>query len=103
MVYNVILTEFAEKQLDNIIRYVAVDLCNASAADSILLDVEEAISQLSFSANVYAPCTEPELKLYNYIRYHLRRHRYIMLYRIEGKDVFIDRIYHELQDYRYLV
>lgn len=49
MVYNVILTEFAEKQLDNIIRYVAVDLCNASAADSILLDVEEAISQLSLS------------------------------------------------------
>lgn len=103
MVYNVILTDFAENQLDNIVRYVAVDLCNDSAADAILLDVEEAISQLSFSADIYAPCTEPELKAHKYIRFHLRRHRYIMLYRIEGKDVFIDRIYHELQDYRHLV
>ena len=65
--------------------------------------MEEAISQLSFSADIYAPCTEPELKAHNYIRFHLRKHRYVMLYRIEGDDVFIERIYHELQDYHHLV
>lgn len=37
MVYNVILTDFAENQLDNIVRYVAVDLCNDSAANAILV------------------------------------------------------------------
>lgn len=103
MAYNVILTDFAESQLDSIIRYVAVDLCNKSAANEILSDVEEAIAQLSFSADVYAPCTEPELKEHNYIRFHLRRHRYIMLYRIIRNYVFIERIYHELQDYQHLV
>lgn len=103
MVYNVILTEFAQSQLDNIVSYVAFDLCNKSAASEILSDVEEAVGQLSFSADVYALCTESELKEHNYIRFHLRRHRYILLYRIVKSDVYIDRIYHELQDYQHLL
>ena len=30
---------------------------------------------------------------------HFKRHKYFMLYRIEGDKVYVDGIYHDSQDY----
>lgn len=103
MLYDVILTDFAQHQLDNILKYTATQLKNEQAVNSILDDLEMAIQNLERNANIYAPCNEPELAKFGYYRYHLKKHRYLLLYRIIGENVFIDRIFHELQDYQYLV
>ena len=31
---------------------------------------------------------------------HLHRHRYFMMYRLEGETAIVDRVFHDLQDYR---
>ncbi len=103
MAYNVVLTEFAADQLDDIIEYVAVTLRNPTAARAILDDVDEAVDQLATMADYFSPCEEPELAEFGYIRFHLKGHRYVLLYRIVAASVYVERIFHELQDYRYLV
>ncbi len=50
----------------------------------------------------FALCIEPELARHGYRKYNLPHHKYILLYRVIGQRVFIDRIYHELQDYKNL-
>ena len=44
-------------------------------------------------------CDNQRLKELGYHRINFLRHRYFMLYRIEGELVFIDKIFHDLQDY----
>ena len=102
MAYKVIITDFARDQLDAIIDYVVYELRNEEAADRIIDDFETAIETLEISANAFAKCTEPPLAQHSYYKYHLEKHRYVLLYRISGKKVIIDRVYHELQDYQNL-
>ena len=102
MVYKVAVTNFAWNQLNNITDYIVYDLMNPDAAESVLDDFEKAVDKLEKTAASFALCSEPELAQHGYRRYHLESHRYILLYRIVGQDVFIDRVYHELQDYQNL-
>ena len=44
-------------------------------------------------------CENPRLQMLGYRRINFLSHRYFMLYRIEEDIVFIDNIFHELQDY----
>ena len=98
MVYNVEVTDFAFGQLD----YIINELMNPEAAANVLDDFDEAIHDLKVSAGAFKLCDEPELAEHGYRKYNLKRHRYILLYRLIDHDVFIDRIYHELQDYQNL-
>lgn len=41
----------------------------------------------------------PWLRTNGYRVVHFMRHRYLMLYRIEGTTAYVDAIYHQLQDY----
>ena len=102
MVYNIEITDFAFKQLDSILNYIINQLQNPDAAAAVMDDFDEAIIKLERSAGSLKPCEEAELAQHGYRRYHLARHRYVLLYRIDGRNVFIDRIYHELQDYHNL-
>lgn len=102
MTYKVQITDFAWKQLNNIVDYIFYDLKNPGAADKVLTDFQNAVETLKKSAKTFPSCKELELAKHGYYRYHLKKHKYILLYRINGKQVFIDRIYHELQDYRNL-
>lgn len=103
MGYRVLLTEMASRQLDDIVEYIAIKLCNPAAARSILDDVDEAVKQLMTTADCYSFCKESELAELGYMRFHLRKHRYVLLYRIVDQYVYVERIFHELQDYRYLI
>ncbi len=53
-------------------------------------------------ANVAASlklCDNPVLASYGYRKIHFAKHNFVMLYRIEGKTVIVDGMFHELQDY----
>ncbi len=102
MNYKVILSDFAKQQLDDILFYISITLCNDTAARSVLQDAENIIQKLSQSGASLKLCDEPELAQYGYRKIHFSSHRYIMLYIIEGKEIRIDRIYHELEDYQNL-
>lgn len=48
---------------------------------------------------IVSPKALSQLKSDGYRAIHFMRHRYLMLYRIEGATVYVDAIYHQLQDY----
>lgn len=98
MDYNVVITIDAEEDLDSYLWYLSYEKQNRQAALNVLNDFEETIQRLSATAGSLQDCVSPALKKNGYKRIHFLRHRYFLLYRVEGHTVFVDRIFHELQD-----
>ena len=104
MAYNVVVTSDAEKDLDKFIRYLLFEKKNEQAAGNLLDDFEETKNILSNVAASLKDCDNPKLKQFGYKRINFRKHRYFMLYRLEGNMAIIDNMFHELEDYEnYLV
>ena len=97
--YNVIISPKALSQLNSYIDYIQYTLLNVQAALSVWKDAMETRNRLSTMAESLKLCAHPQLKNLGYHAIHFKNHRYIMLYRIDGADVFVDAIYHQLQDY----
>lgn len=99
MQYKVVVTDFAQNQLDNILFYIRFNLENREAVVNVLDDFEETISRLSYAAESLRFCPESNLAELGYRKISFQRHSYLMLYLINDGEVHVDRIYHELQDY----
>lgn len=99
MNYKVLVTEDAETDLDNFIKYLLFVKKNEQAAENLLNDFEITKQNLSYVAGSLKDCDNPKLKKHGYKRINFTAHRYFMLYRIESDKAIIDNIFHELQDY----
>lgn len=99
MDYKITMTENSEEDLDRFVSYLLYVKQNEQAARNLLDDFEATKISLSKIAGSLKLCDNPKLKELGYRRINFLSHRYFMLYRIEGKTVFIDNIFHELQDY----
>lgn len=99
MDYKIFITEDAEEDLGIFVRYLLFEKMNEQAASNLLDDFEATINSLSHVAGSLKVCDNPCLKELGYRRINFLTHRYFMLYRIDGDTVFIDNIFHELQDY----
>ena len=97
--YNVIIAPKALSQLDSYISYLQYTLLNEQAARNVWEDAVETMNQLSVTAGSLRLCAHPQLKKHGYHSISFKRHRYMMLYRINGATVYVDAIYHQLQDY----
>lgn len=97
--FNVIVSPKALAQLNSYIDYLQYTLLNDKAAYNVWQDALETQEQLSKSARSLKLCSHPHLKKNGYRIIHFMRHRYLMLYRIEGSTVYVEAIYHQLQDY----
>ncbi len=99
MNYNVIVTEEAENDLDRFIRYLLFEKQSVQAAENLINDFEESVQILSDVAGSLKLCENPRLNELGYKKFNFQRHRYFMLFRLEGTDVIVDAMFHELQDY----
>ncbi len=72
MDYKVVVTKDAEEDLERFIKYLIIEKESMQAAENVLNE---------------------------YRRINFLNHRYFMLYRIVDNVVFVDNIFHELQDY----
>ena len=99
MDYNVIITKDAETDLDNFIKYLLFEKESIQAAQNVLDDYDATIESLKRVAGSLKLCDNPRLRELEYRRINFLNHRYFMMYRIVGTDVYIDNIFHELQDY----
>ncbi len=89
------ITKYAQAQLDEYIGYIAIKLQNIEAARAVRDDAGDTKNRLSQVAGILRDTDEfPSYKKIRFLR-----HRYVMIYRIEGDKVFVDYIFHELQDY----
>jgi len=97
--YEVIITPRALAQLESYISYIQYTLLNKQAAESVWQDALSTAEALEASAGSLRSCRHPILKEMGYHPIFFKRHAYVMLYRIEDHTVFVDAIYHQLQDY----
>lgn len=99
MDYRVIITEDAEEDMENFVYYLLFEKKNEQAASKLMDDFEAAITILKHAAESLKVCENQHLKELGYRRINFKSHRYFMLYRVEGDAVYVDNIFHELQDY----
>ena len=99
MDYKIRVTIDAQEDLDRFIRYLLIEKQSDQAARNVLNDFDETIDNLRSVAGSLEQCKNPRLRKLGYYRINFLKHRYFMLYRIVGDVVFVDNIFHELQDY----
>lgn len=97
--FDVIISPKALTQLNSYIDYLQYTLLNDQAAYNMWQDALETRNQLSKVAGSLKLCSQPQLKKNGYHVISFQRHRYLMLYRLEGQTAYVDAIYHQLQDY----
>ncbi len=99
MAYKVIITSKAEDDLDRFLNYLIFYKENRKAALSVLEDFAVTKDVLAEVAGSLKMCSNHRLNGLGYRRINFQKHRYFMLYRIEGNMVIVDGIFHFLQDY----
>lgn len=99
MEFKVVLTSQAQLDFRNITNYILYELRSEQAATSVANDMEHTIERLSYMAGGLKLCDDPTLRDLGYRTIHFKRHNYFMLYRIQDDMVYIDAIYHDLQNY----
>ena len=99
MDYRVVVTAEAEEDLNQYIQYLLFVKNNKQAAKNLLNDLEDSVEVLKHVAGSLKMCDNPRLQSLGYRRMNFQKHRYFMLYRIENDVVYVDDIFHELQDY----
>lgn len=99
MEYEVILSTRAQEHFREIIDYLLYKLQNRQAAVSVADDFDDTIVRLSHVAGSLKLCDDSLLRAQGYRTIHFRKHRYLMVYTIDGDKVCVEGIYHDLQDY----
>ena len=97
--FKIIISPRALSQLNEYISYLQYTLMNEQAAESVWKDAMETRAQLVSAAGSLKLCSHPELKRQGYRSIRFIHHRYIMLYRVEEATVYVEAVYHQLQDY----
>lgn len=99
MDYKIVLARGAEEDLDRFVAYLMYEKKSEQAARNLLDDFEVTKTSLISVAGSLKLCDNPKLRELGYHRINFLSHRYFMLYRIENDTVYVDNIFHELQDY----
>lgn len=99
MDYKVLISEDAKEDFERFISYILLEKKNIQAASSLIEDYDKTIEKLSFVAGNLKFCDNEKLKMRGYKSINFLKHRYFMLFRVENDCVYVDRIYHMLQDY----
>ena len=99
MGYEVVVTRDAEEDLERFVKYLIIEKESMQAAENVLNDYDATIESLKYVAGSLKLCNNPRLRQLEYRRINFLNHRYFMLYRIVDNVVFVDNIFHELQDY----
>ncbi len=99
MEYKVVVTADAEEDLNRYLRYLLFEKKSEQAAKSVLDDFEATIQNLKSTAGSLKLCDNPRLRRLGYRRINFISHRYFIMFRIVEGIVFVDNIFHELQDY----
>ena len=97
--FNVITTPKALSLLNDYISYIQYTLMNEQAAKAVWEDAMDTAAELEKVAGSLRPCDDPDLKSLGYRKINFLHHRYVMIYRIDGKNAYVEAIYHQLQDY----
>jgi plasmid stabilization system protein ParE len=99
--YDLIVSELAHEDLDNIYTYIDEQLANHSAAESFLMEVEKYYSYLKKNPYIFPKCLSPGKEDYHKVMIK----NYLILSKIieEPKTVRVFRFFYCAQDYEKLL
>lgn len=99
MAYKLIITQRAEKDLDKIIGYIALELCNPDAAAHLADEIEKRYSMLESMPLMYPECSQPLLRISHYRKVPIGN--YLLIFRIDEEKgiVYVERFFSNLEDY----
>ena len=101
--YRLVISEFAHRDLDNIVSYIAVQLANPIAATNFLDEVEKCYVHLKNSPFMYERCYDTFLAKKGYRKATIKN--YVLLYMVDEatRIVIIYRFFYGAQDYVKLI
>ena len=99
MEYDIVLSVQAQTHFREIINYLIYELQNQQAAISVADDFDETIARLSHVAGSLKLCDDSVLRAKGYRTIRFRKHKYLMVYTVDGSRAYVEGIYHDLQDY----
>ena len=99
MDYKVTVTSKALSDIARIIGYILFEKKSPQAANNVIDDYDTTLKKLEIIAGSLKLCDDPDLEGLGYRRINFESHRYFMMYRIIGDEVYVERIFHNLQDY----
>ena len=100
MSYKIIVTDSAENDIASIINYIVNELCNNSAALSLISSIEEKYEYLSKNPYAYEKSRNATLRYRGYRRIAIDN--YILLHLVDADNhiITIARVFYGKQDYQ---
>ena len=102
MVFDVIISRYAQEQLREYGSYLMYEKMNSQAADALMDDVIQVVRIGKARRAKLNYLRDRDLRTLGYKKIRLRKHRYLFIFRIQNDVAYIDAMYHELQDYENL-
>lgn len=103
MVYDLIVTDEAHRDLDEALDYIGGHLSNPGAASGLLRQVEACYERLRDFPSMYERCRDPHLREQGYRKAVIGR--FVLIYRPseEERTVYILRFFYGGRDYEKLI
>ena len=101
--YNIKVTELADEDLDEIIRYIAIDLNAPKAASDFADAVVACYEDIQANPKMFEYSRNPRLRQEGYRRAVVKN--YVLLYKVfeDKNEVVVYRIFYERRDYANLI
>lgn len=95
MACNIKVTASAERDLDAIISYTVRGLGNPQAAGHLPDEIAGIYRALADNPLAFPVCSQPLLQKYRKVSVM----RYVVIYRVDGDTVYVERFFSRLEDY----
>lgn len=99
MRYDVVFTDRARDDLEEVVEYLITEFCNKQAVEHLLLCVDNVLDNLIINPYIYPRCREPILCFKGYRIAVVSETKYVLIYRIDVKKVYIMGIFHSTEQY----
>lgn len=103
MDYKIIISNEADRDIDEIVRYIAEILKNPIVARNLLNEIEKSYIQISQAPESYSYCSDKRLRDKGYRKILIKN--YILFYRIDYKNniVYVMRVIYGRRNYTDLI
>ena len=98
MVYNIEVTDRSEKQIENAIQYLAVNLKSIQAAKNLMEYINQAFALLEAFEASFSFCEDSYLASKGYRKFALKKHDYLIIYRVEENTIYLVGFFPMLED-----
>lgn len=99
MSYSLIITERAEEHIDSLVQYLLYKIKSRQAAKHLLDSVNSIYERMEENPFQFPEYNDEYLFYKGYREAALTDMNYTIIFKVEGKDVFVLGVFHKLEQY----